>query len=766
MASDNQQDGRLFRRLDFGYNKILRDLDEQPRLIDGLNTYITAGGSISKRPPTTLIASTTKNFRIDRLWLYETQETPAKTYIMASMYNASDGDWEIWYNRLDGGSPGWTTAGSLRDLNASTRPHEAIAARGLFYIKGFPASGSSEKLGTVIFDGSGASPSTKPWGLLGPTTPARISGVIKKIVADITSSSATVDVNSVAGFPATPFYAQIEYETVQVTGIAGVTLTISRAQLGTIAAAHTALTPIVYRDWSASANNVTVNFGWKYSYAYKSITGQVSNRAPLETNPDKMPSITGPFFDLIPKITVQGTADTTNIPSIVVFRSTDGGGNFKVLRTITNTGAGAITVLDDRLESGAAGGTFSDPIPDDVLLDNEFGTDLTSSSPPPTVNAPLITGTDTVAASSPLAYFSGRIWFGIGNILYFSSQEETPADGIPEECFPSGFKGNFFRFGSNIINLKETSQALYVITTNEVIIVQGNNRETFNGEPAISNVGAPYSHPRAITNYRESIVWLTHDYRIAVAQGEAVKFISDPLASDIVDAVNDGHEIEIEYWAELEKEWIVVNAYDKTTPANSRQWVYDIKKSIDMKMDFWNPPWDIRAVASLSGRIRENNTQRRLCYFVYDGTANSKLVYLDTTGTLGTDDYPSTASSPIDFHFTTNLFMVPEGNHINALRQPANIPTFYEIRIDRTFYDEDIDPRVQYYIDDTWTKAYDTKVERIAKLERSRGFRTLIYPIQKLAQRVAIKISKEDSRDRFELQNLYLIWTPDKGTGS
>lgn len=423
MSANTQWDNLQFNTLDLPYNRILGELSEERRFVRGNNMCVTLGGKLIRRPGTLNIANTSLSRRIDRLWLYETLDTPPRVYLVASVYNSSTTRWELYYIRLSDITPTWTLFTSTRDCNNSTRPHEMVVSRGLAYIKGFPSAASSEKLGTIIFDGSASGPRFMLWGLLGPTTPARVKGATTRLDDTLTDSTTVFDVVSSSGFPATPFDVQVEDEQMTITNVAGVTWTATRGVNGTTAAAHDIDTLVLWRNWTASDHRVDVNITWRYTYAYKSLTGHISNRAPLETNPDKLPSSTGPFIDQCPTMTYEGHADTTNIPTIVFYRTQDGGGTFFKLKELSNPGSGSQEFRDDDLETGASGGTFNDPLPDDQLDAATPSTSLTSNSPPPTVLEPQVTGTDTPIASTPLASYQSRIWFGLGNVLFYSSQE-------------------------------------------------------------------------------------------------------------------------------------------------------------------------------------------------------------------------------------------------------------------------------------------------------------------------------------------------------
>lgn len=769
MADNRSLDGLELSSLNLPYNRILRELDDTPRLVDGHDTYVTLGGKLIKRPGTFIIPDTEFSLRIDRLWFYETLDTPAYTYVIASCFDTSV--WKLYYIRLDAASPAWTAVSSLRQCNASERPHEAVVSRGLMYIKGYPSNASAERLGTIIFDGTGGTVSTKVWGALGPTTPARISGLVKHLSATIDSDDTAFTFDNVTSLPATPFNVQIDFEVITVVTLVGSTATVVlRAAQGTVASAHDANAPIIYRDWTASNHPVAVNMFWGYTYAYKTITGHLTNRAAVETNPDNLPSYTGPFTNLIPKLTVQGLADTTNFPTIVIYRTTDGGGTYMKLDEITNTGGGSITYFDNSRTSTAGD---LDPIADKDLNSQELAPSLNSNSPPPAVLAPLVTGVAQPAASTPLIAWQGRIWLAIGNTLFYSANEELSV-GIPEESWPTGQFGNFFRYNNPITNLEATSNTLYVVTSSVVHEITGSTKQTFSSRPVVKNVGGASGQPRAITTYGDTLVWLTNDYRIAILQGSNFRTISEPLGTDYIDTLTSPSiKIDLKYWAYTDKEWITVTSISTADTTLNRVWIYDIKKSIETRSDFWNTPWALPCTAVAVGKIKETNILNLLVFSMWNssvGGCQLNQLSTETDEILGTDDLTFTfgisITTPFGYSFTTNLFQTVTGNHINTLRKPELVPVVYSFIIDRTTFDADIDPDLFYYSNDIFTTPIPTLPPAIpARDDEPLGYRTMIYGIQKKAKRIGIKVSLQPSPTRAEIQNISIIWNGDKGAG-
>ncbi len=770
MSQNSQWDDLTFPELSFPYNTIAAGLSDAPRLVEGsLNTAVTLGGTLIKRygikgVPST--ASLPANARIDRCWVYETMDTPVpNVYIVASVLVGSV--WKLYYCLISS-SVFWTLATAYRGCNLSLQPHEAITARGLLYVKSFPAPGD-DLLGTVILDGTGGTMHVRPWGALGPVTPAAIVGVKNNLSAAVISTDTALVYTATSTFPATPFNIIIDYETITVTAnnTGTKTLTCLRGAQGTIPASHGAGALILQLPWTASAHPVTINIFWKYSYAYKSITGNVTNRVDIETNPDNLPSVTGPFQNLIPQVTLQGLADTTNFPKIIVFRTTDGGGTFFVLEEITNPGAGAFTYSDDSLVS--AGGSH-DPLPDSLLNAVTVAPTLTSNSPPPANLAPKVTGVDGLQPSTPLAYYSSRIWYAIGNVLFYSGDEEI-TDGIPEECFPSGTLGNFFRYQTPVLNVQSTTNALYVVCSDTIHVITGSTKDTFNSSPVIQAIGAPYNHPRAITRYGENIIFLSNDYRVISASGSSYLPLSDELGTDLQTLVDNGAEVDIKYFADLDKEYAVVAAINKTVPANSTVFIYDIKRSLAGSSgarhnNFWYSPWTTPTTCLAVGRL-QNGVNKNSLIFAQEFSGTSFLGTYDVTGATKTDTNPSGASiNTFNMFILTNLFQTPSGNHINALRQPGVTTTVNFIQLDRTKYSSDTDPNVTWYADDLWTTpiALPAPTGPVFRIP-SKGYTTLVYAVQTVCQRVALKIQKLASAENFELQNITIIFIPNNVGG-
>ena len=782
MSFNSSWDSLELTPLDIPYDRISGELDDTPRFVRGLNTFVTTGGKVSRRLGTLAlnVQPNLPGLRVDRMWSVETLDTPPVVYTVVSAFNPATNFWEIWHQRQQTTPVAWVQSGTLRDMNKSIAPHEAVVSRGQLYIKGRPYPSSAEKLGTVVFKGDGGTVTIQPWGLLGPTVSAALANAAIGIITTnggISATDTSVNVTISDGtLPAAPFVIQIDFEQISVGASSGTTgavtlSSLTRAFNGTVAAAHGETATVLERNWNPSAHIFTVNQFWEYAYSYKSITGQYSNRSPSTQNPDKLPSQTAPLFNQIPQITVQGTADTTNIPNIGIFRTTDGGGTFYFLEDIPNTGAGNIIYADTSFTSDYGN---DDPVPDATINTATVAPSLTDHSPPPAVLAPLVTGVDSPQAYTPIAWYQGRLWYGLGNILFFSGQEEILL-GVPEESFPSGLLGNFFRFQFPITNVAATPNNLYVFTSKVTYIVTGSNLSTFSAQVILDNYGFPFGMPRAIDSFQDSVVFMTHDYRVAlISDGNQSMptVLSDPLFTDLVDNINAGGEFDIKYFADLDKQLIFITGHNKVDPTQSRQWVYDIKKSLKLTRaggytadtkNFFNLPWNYPSTAQLSARASESTTQRRMTFASWDGSTNSVFARIDPTYNT-TTDFTTEGTVNFDIDIVFCLTRVPAGDHVNQRRVPKVTPILYSVSFERTSFSGDDDPSFYYFKDDLWTDPISINLsEDPARRAPSKGYKTMEFTIFEAMQRVAWELTKIDSGDRFELQNFIITYAPDEG---
>lgn len=787
------------------YNTIERKLSDFPRLVAGNNTYIDTGGALIRRFGTLEFPAntTTVGGRVDRAVIYETLD--GYVYLVMSVFTGTY--WELYYLLLDGSSDP-TQVTEKRNCNHSTTPHEMVDARGLLYVTSKQNGDGAGNLGngslpSIVIDGSGGTISAMPWGVFTPYNgQTGISHILSvKLNLQQTMLTTALNATDTSGYtytfaaatyisPTAPFVILIDYEQINVTGISSsgvtqktITVTAStRGYNGTIATTHANSTPvyILYdvtgaTPWATATSAFVVNQFWKYAYTPISSTGQYGNRTidftRITATGNPVTNQTPPFFNQIPSMTLLDSAshtalDSTDFPSVAVFRTTDGGGTYYLLDVIDNTDGGTGITYTDNLKNNTIYGTGTEldgPVPDSLLT--TIGASLVTNGPPPNNIAPSTVGTSNSAQTTPLAYFQGRIWYGIGNILFFSAQEETVI-GVPEECFPSGITGNFFRFQERITNVHATTQGLYVFTLTKTYLMTGSTLDSFSYAPILNNIGHPTGHARAVDVFDDNVVWLTNDYRIGLLDKSGVfHTLSDALGTEISDAIMAGGEADIKYFGYQDKEWIVVAVHNNTTPTLSRQWVYDINKSNpqpgEARSVFWNTPWTYPSCCLVSGRTSDSDSASYL-QLLATNTANdtTQLSYM-SPGT--TTDFVVGGATTYDISATINLSRVPAGDHVNQRRVPGITPVLYSVLTERLSYAGDSDPDFSYYVDDLWNSPQPVFGETPARIPQTNGYVTTEYPIFVAGKRWSFVISKTSSYDNFSLQDFDLIFEPDAG---
>jgi len=671
-------DVRQLNSLTIPYDVSTKELtDGPPRLVAGNNTYINIGGKIVQAPGlnNTGLTSYTIAGRADRIKVYETIESTPKVYIMASIYNGAT--WTAYYIRLDAGAPAWTSLGTYRGINASLAPHTFTVARGLCFIKSYTSNFATNLgVGAVIFDGSGGSPTVRPWGIFGP-------------------GAAPVHVANNAG------------------------------------------------------GTATTRFGYRYATAYVSTTGHISNRSPASVN-------TGPLTNQIPRINVAYTTET-NVSFINIYRTSDGGGTLYFLNQIANNTAGGNVNYDDNTSALVAG----NPVADSELDLLNFAPSETSNTVPPMATVQSVaTGGAFDYISSNVEHFARRHWFALGNRLYYSGQEEI-LNGVPEESFPAawGKKGNFYILSGQVRQLKKARRALYVTTSTETMILTGQDRtnfliDTLVGDVAGARVNVPGDANDAIASFRDSVFFLSSGLDVYSVTGDAPPIlISSPLGSELRTLINTGAganriRVQFEVYSRDGQTLLVINVSDITDSTVNRQYVYDLARNI------WFTPWTKRISAMTVGRLRESVQQEYLIAMRYDGT-NSALMYLDSAfvSDAGTNFTPS---------FTTNLFSLPSGNHINELRKPAHTPILAYFMLERTKFVSDTDPTVAYRIDEFSGATTSVTATDPPYLAQHTSYKDHWYPVGLACERAQLSVTGTGGQ-QFEIQNISFAFNSEAG---
>jgi hypothetical protein len=491
---------------------------------------------------------------------------------------------------------------------------------------------------------------------------------------------------------------------------------------------------------TASAGTYTTRVGWKYAYAYETVTGHVGNRSDhVDIGPQTNKSI---------GIGITPTIDGTIAPWIRIYRTTDGGGLFAQIARVANPGV-AFQFWDGSSTPGA--GT---PIMDynlDLSLSN-LAPDRVINSGPPARNYPSVYP-DATATHSNLAYFAGRIWYAVQNKLYFSGKEEIYS-GTPEECFPdpNGIRGNWYLLPDDVISLCATQDRLFVFTTADIFVVRGEDRVNLRLTNFARNSGMLPNMKLATTSYLDTVFYMTSDWQVHAITGDNTAIhISRDIAPLLRTMGISTTDVQMVTWNAEGVSWLVVAMINHNTQANTRVFVYDLERRI------WFTPWVVPVTAMATGQIASDDPYNRLWFAVTGADGRSYLCFVN----LNTPTDEIDAVSTFSCYAVTSLMDIPAGNHVNLLRQPGHHPMLSFLKLEHTA--TGAVPTVEYRLDEfagAWTAGTAENPPFIA--QRS-SYKTWWYPIQQVVQRVQMKISFPPSNTFDDIQTLGAVFTPESG---
>ena len=688
------------------YDVVTKELSDQtPRLVAGSkNVYCTLGGKLALAPGFNFqpnganlgsLTLTGTAQRPDRLVLYETLENPPKIYVVTSVYNFSASVWQVMYYHIDEPSPTWKQIDGGANLRSIQQ-------------------------------------STRP----------------HEIVCER-------GLCFIKGFPAA---SGDKYGCVIFDGSVpnpGSTTAPSCYPWG-IAPPTAPVNMTASTIWPASTDSMSVIFGWTYVYAWKDLLGSYSCHSPVSLVANISTSTTGPFTNKCPQMTVQGNADTTHFPQIGIFRSTDGGGTYWWVEDITNTGAGNITYTD---QHGVPGHTT--PMADSQLNMANAAPDLVTNLPPPPIMGKPgeVTGTSQVDPSTSIAVFARRHWYGSGNRLFFSGQEEV-LNGVPEECWPNcnGLgPSDMYICAGQLRQVFPAKGALWITTSNQILYETGTDLSNFLLNEAASDIAGLAGNNLAGTGFREMGFFVSQDFQVyALAVGSEPQNISMPLGNSIAQAyvACTQPQIQLEVYNRDGNTWLMVNVMDLSNSANNKQFVYDLNNNM------WFAPWTKALGVCAYGRLRDNDPLNYLVGWInYNGSW--ELGVLDTKVYNDIDTH-----SPITPVIQTNLFGINAGwgGHLGTINAPAATPVVSYMVTERTKFSGDTDPTVSYRLDEFANVSF-TSVPPVGPLFETQHTSYLheLYPIQQACRRVQINITKPSLSEGFEYQNIGFMFFPGAG---
>jgi hypothetical protein len=356
---------------------------------------------------------------------------------------------------------------------------------------------------------------------------------------------------------------------------------------------------------SPDPSGLSAQIGYRWVYCYHTIYGQVSSPSPISIN----------SLAFTPRlISISGvTSADPQVDSILLFRTTDGGGDifFQVPGSIPNTGSTW---------------TFTDGTHDEDLL-ADVAPPAFANDPPPAMRG--------------IVEYATRLWGFSGDSVYYSAFEEQTL-GVAEESYPPT---NRFRFGSEVTNLQVVNEGILVhCNGSSVYKISGDTLDTFRKDPLFQKMGCRFN--AASCSVGKAAVWLDTANLVRSSDGYSQKEMSLDIRPDIA-AINQSTS-QMVYHSDGAHQWIILM---DPTAGKLRVW--------DLDRENWMPPWVITgsAIASVetsagvfqlllahsSGKILACNYSSYLDNgSPYTADATHCMVNItaeDTTGRLATFEY-------------------------------------------------------------------------------------------------------------------------------
>ena len=240
--------------------------------------------------------------------------------------------------------------------------------------------------------------------------------------------------------------------------------------------------------------------GFIYAYSYgSSVSGNESNLSPPSAS-------TGPFSGKLNVGVAVLASPDPQVNQIHVYRTTDGGpaNVFFELPNSPFPNSNA-TILDTAADSALQ---------------------VTSVQQYPSINYPPPVG------ASGFEWYGGRLWCFVGNVLFFSSGPDILKGNEPE-CWNPDYS---FELPVDIVRLVPLGSAgMFVVTIDEIHLVQGNSTESFTVTPWALGIGARTYN--AVDADGSNVYIYTTDHQLLLITPAGVSEPGDNIG-DLLDALD------------------------------------------------------------------------------------------------------------------------------------------------------------------------------------------------------------------------------------
>lgn len=269
--------------------------------------------------------------------------------------------------------------------------------------------------------------------------------------------------------------------------------------------------------WTCKSNlgAQTVFSGYQYMYVYSTQAPTVAGGYYHRSDGSPVSFSTGAVFGPYSYNVTGALSTNTDVASVDIYRTKDGGASFDYAGSVANNPAGGTW-------------TFADSILDANLTSSlviPLGSELLSDPPPGSTGSHAPAGD----AISYMAWWQGRFWAIAGNKVYFTSGPDVD-NGDPYACWPPG---NVFTFPGPPIALTGTSAGLMLVwLRNSVkIIAGGPTTLSYYNDDLLDNFGI--SSPNCVVKDGDNVHVLTTQGQVFTLTVSAKTEVS-ALIADLV----------------------------------------------------------------------------------------------------------------------------------------------------------------------------------------------------------------------------------------
>lgn len=330
-----------------------------------------------------------------------------------------------------------------------------------------------------------------------------------------------------------------------------------------------------------------------------------------------------------------------------------------------------------------------------------------------------------------------------GNLVWFSGLEEI-LQGVPEESWPSGVAGNFWRFDETVqaqaVAGSQDSQGLIDFSGGRLNAITGNSLDTFRRFNVSQRRGC--RNLVAVSTLGGMVAWLDSANQIWSTDGQTLQELSLPIRPDISSVTVANCSMTFH---------VAGNAHWLLFSTGTDIFVYDLDTSQ------WMPPWNFDCQYLWSGEVAPGDYRLM-------ASTGTKAVQLSITGANNDQGvtYPMVMR-------TANMAVVPDFgtrfsySAVGAYDEPSRtgLPWIYQVDTntaklaDLSFLadDDPLDSRSLY------TSVFQNLTDPATAFNRSNGtyLRQNVFPVTApVARWISLQISGNKTDDNLKVYGYFM----------